>query len=194
MAETSEPPGSGLSEPRWAALQTLFLASFDDLARRLTRRLRSADLAEEAMQETFLRLRRGGELAELERPKDFLFRIALNIARDRHRNETRRLTRAEALEAVDLIDETPTPDQVAEARSDMAAMTRALDELPPRRRAMFIAAWVDEEPREAIAARHGISLSTLKTELRMAREHCALRLWKDSEKVVRLPLPGTSHE
>jgi RNA polymerase sigma-70 factor (ECF subfamily) len=187
--------GAGVSESRWAALQALFLASFDDLARRLTRKLRSAELVSEALQETYLRLERGGELAEVHQPNDFLYQIALNIARDHLRTESRRLTRSEMLEAVlETIDVAPTPERVAEGRSDMAAMARALAELPPRRRAMFLAAWVQEEPREDIAARFGVSMSTLKSELKMAREHVAQRLRQGAEKVVHLPPRKTSHE
>jgi RNA polymerase sigma-70 factor, ECF subfamily len=191
----SETSSTAVSESRWAALQTLFLASFDDLARRLTRRLRSAELVSEALQETYLRLERGGELAEVHQPNDFLYQIALNIARDHLRTESRRLTRSEMLEAVlETIDVGPTPERIAESRSDMAAMTRALEELSPRRRAMFLAAWVQEEPRESIAARFGVSMSTLKSELKMAREHVAQRLRQGPEKVVQLPLRKTSHE
>ena len=78
------------------ALRDLFLAGYHDLRRRLTRRLGSADLANDALQETWLRLdARPGDAAAISRPQDYILRVALNIASDQKRSERRRLSYSE---------------------------------------------------------------------------------------------------
>jgi DNA-directed RNA polymerase specialized sigma24 family protein len=96
-------------------LRHLLLLRYSDFKARLTRRLGSADLAGDALQDTWLRLEDGGNIATVHRPDSYLFRIALNIARDRQRAETRRLTSGEIGELLNIEDDEPNPAQVAEA-------------------------------------------------------------------------------
>jgi RNA polymerase sigma-70 factor (ECF subfamily) len=69
----------------------------------------------------------------------------------------------------------------------MAALVRALDELPPRCRAIFIAARLDEVPHKALAERYGISMRTVERELKRAMEHCGERLGRISPRRVGSP-------
>jgi RNA polymerase sigma-70 factor (ECF subfamily) len=55
-------------------------------------------------------------------------------------------------------------------------LERALDELTPRRRAILIAARLEEVPHVEIAARFGISTRMVEKELRSALIHCGQRL------------------
>lgn len=160
-----------------AALRRLLEARYDELSARLARRVGSAHLAEDALQDTWLRLEQGGAaIGEVRNPQGYLFRIALNIARDRRRAE-QRLASAEDIEAVmGLADEAPGPAAVVEARSDLAALERALAELPERRRAIFLAAWGEGRPHREIAAQFGLTVRMIDLELARAREHCAARL------------------
>ena len=65
----------------------MLAADYGGLFKRLTRRLGSAELACEALHETFLRVERVTDVAEVRSPRDSLFRIALNVATDRRRTE-----------------------------------------------------------------------------------------------------------
>lgn len=165
-----------MTETSQAVLRRLLLDNYNDLIRRLTSRLGSRDLAQDALQETFLRVERTTEIGELKNPYTYLIRIALNIATDRRRVERRRLTTSEVDVLLTLPDQTPGPAQTAEARSEIEMLERALGEMPERRRQIFLAAWVEGAPRRDIAARFGISIRTLTLELKAAREYCAQRL------------------
>jgi RNA polymerase sigma-70 factor, ECF subfamily len=180
----------GMIETSRATLRHLLLGGYDDLKRRLACRLGSMDLAGEALQETFLRLECAGDIGPVRQPRAYLYRIALNIAINRRVAENRRLTAAEAEALLDVVDETPDPARTAEARSEVEALKRALVELPPRRREIFLAAWVYEVPHQKIAERFGITLRTVQMELKDAREHCALRL----DRNVTKKLAATSRQ
>lgn len=175
-----------MAETSRATLLNLLLTGYDDLKQRLTRRLGSAELAGEALQDTFLRLELAGEIGAVSSPQGYLFRTALNIATDRRRAEARYLTHVEIEALLDLADPAPDPQRDVEARSEVEALKRALAELPPRRREIFLGAWVEGIPRQELAARFGVSARTIKLELRLARDYCALRLDRDVTK--RFPL------
>jgi RNA polymerase sigma-70 factor (ECF subfamily) len=121
-----------------STLRRLFLDRYDDLKARLTQRLGSADLAGDAMQDTWLRLARTESVGVVQSPRSYLFRIALNVAEDRRRTEQRRPLSAVEIESLlELADDAPTPEQTVVARSDLEAFKAIVDELPRRRRAIF---------------------------------------------------------
>jgi RNA polymerase sigma-70 factor, ECF subfamily len=159
-----------------ATLLRLLVDGYDDLKRRLTRRLGSSELAGEALQDTFLRLECAPSIGPVHSPQAYLVRMAFNIATNRRISENRRLKASETEALLDIPDEAPDPASAAESRSEMAALKRALQELPCRRREIFLAAWVEEVPHPEIAARFGVSVRTIQIELRHALEHCSLRL------------------
>ncbi|MGK2742412.1 RNA polymerase sigma factor [Tepidicaulis sp. LMO-SS28] len=183
-----------MPETSRTVLRALLLEGYQDLVRSLTRRLGSADLAEEAVQETYLRLERTAEIGPLRNPKAYLYKIALNIAADRRRAESRRLTRSEVGLLLTLPDDAPQPDREVEARRDVELLSAALMDLPERRRNIFLAAWVEELPRADIARRFGVSVRTVKAELKAAREFCALRLRKGTKKDFTIRPRRTSEE
>jgi RNA polymerase sigma-70 factor (ECF subfamily) len=157
-------------------LRNLLVSNYVSLSQRLARRLGSAEVADEALQDTYLRLQKGPEIGPIRRPTDYLFRIALNIAADRRRAEARKLTTTEVDELLQIADEAPNPERVAEARSELKALELALAELPERRRDIFKAVLLDNIPRRDIAKRFGISIRTVDFEIQRALEHGMRRL------------------
>ena len=153
-------------------LRAVLTADYQGLFRRLTRRLGSAELACEALHETFLRLDRVSDESAVRSPKDFLFRIALNLATDRRRIERRYLS-AEAIDGLLAIpDSAPDPAAIAEARSEIEALDRALAELSYRCREVFSCAIVKRMPDHEIAARLGVSVRTEEVDLKHALTVC----------------------
>ena len=167
-------------------LRLRFLAGYDDLRARLTRRLGSADLAGDALQDTWLRLEDAGSAAAIRHPDSYLFTIAVNIARDRHRAEKRRLTAHEAEALLDIADDAPDQMRVAEARSELEALEAIIAELPPRQRAILLAARLDDLPRTDIAKQFRISVRLVQRELMDAQNYCAARLRRSSSFTSRL--------
>src|ERR1700742_794519 len=115
-------------------VRRLFLAAYDELKQRLTRRLGSADQAADALHETFLRLEKAALAGPIQNPNAYFFRAALNVATNQRIADTRRLDFLDIEELLNIPDREPDPAQTAEYRSEIDALKRALAELPARRR------------------------------------------------------------
>ncbi|MGJ4942114.1 RNA polymerase sigma factor [Bradyrhizobium sp. HKCCYLS1011] len=165
-----------MSDTNRAALLSLLVASYDDLRSRLARRAGSAELADEALQDTFLRLSNATGIGPVRDLKAYLFRVALSIVSNRRVAERRRRTIPETDALFDMVDDKPGPDRVIEARSEIGALKQVIQELPSRRREIFMATFVDEVPLRDTAERFGVSVRTVQVELKQALVHCARRL------------------
>jgi RNA polymerase sigma factor (sigma-70 family) len=159
-----------------AQLLQVWMEDYVVLKRQLARRLGSADLADDVMQDAYLRLQRMDDVQPVQHPRTYLFRIALNVAADRRRSETRRLARSEIELLLRLEHDELDPERIAEGRSAVRLLAEALQELSPRRRAIFVAARLEGIPHPEIAARFGISTRYLERELKQALDHCSERL------------------
>ena len=168
--------GERLSDTSNAALKDLLVTRYGDFVRWLTRRLGSSELAEDALHETFLRLEQGNSIGPVRNPKAYLLRIALNMAANRRTADNRRLTTSEVDKLLELPDDAPDPARAVEARSEIDALKRALEELPRRRREIFLASWIENLPHPEIARRYQISVRTVQKELKLALEYCDSRL------------------
>jgi RNA polymerase sigma factor (sigma-70 family) len=155
-----------------AALRKLLVARYPEIKARLTQRLGSSDLAGDAIQDTWLLLSRTNPIGAVRSPLGYLFRMALNAARDRLIADRRYLTAAEIDSLLDIADDAPDPAEVVEARSDLRELIRRLAELPPRRRQILIAVRLHRMPQRDIADRLSISLSLVEKELKLAVEQC----------------------
>lgn len=165
-----------MTENALAHIRRLFIDRYDEMKARLTKRLGSADLAGDAMQDTWLRLARTESIGVVQCPSGYLFRIALNVADDHRRAVARRPVTAVEIESLlDIADETPTPEQAMLARSDLEALKAILSELPERRREIFLAARVGNMPRQEIADRLGVSRQLVTRELGLAIDYCVTR-------------------
>lgn len=158
------------------ALQRFLIDRYDDIKRRLTARLGSSDLAGEAMQDAWLRMAQAGTIGPVRDPEHYVIGVAMNAARDHARNAgSRFLNAAEVENLLEVVDEAPDPARVAEMRSELRRLETILDELPPRQRAILLAARLDQTPRVEIARHHGISVSLVEKELQRAQEYCLAR-------------------
>lgn len=165
-----------MTEASQAALRRLLLRRYENLKSRLARHLGSSDLASEALQDTWLRLERREGIAAVHSYDAYLFRVAVNVARDRQRTEDRRLTTSEVETLLVIADEAPSSEEVAVARSDLRALEAVMAELPPRQRAILLAARLDGLPRDEIAKRYRISRRLVQRELQEAQDYCASRM------------------
>jgi RNA polymerase sigma factor (sigma-70 family) len=168
-----------MTEAIRAQLRRSLLSRYRELTVRLARRLGSSDLAAEALHETWLRLERPGDLASVTNPEAYLYRAALNIATNIRVAERRRLTAVELDALMEFPDDAPGPAQIAEGRADLARLEQAMSELPPRQRAVFTQALLEDISYESLAKRHGVTVRTIHNDIRHAIEHCADRLGRD---------------
>jgi RNA polymerase sigma factor (sigma-70 family) len=165
-----------MSQMSHALLLQVLTDDYSLLKGRLTRRLGSPDIADEVLQEAYLRVERMPTIGAVLHPRTYLFRIALNIAADRRRSEKRRLARSEIELLLRLEHDELDPERVVEARSSVRTLVEALEDLPPRRRAIFVAARVNGSSIPQIAAHFSISTRFVERELKQALEHCRDRL------------------
>ncbi|HET6663638.1 MAG TPA: RNA polymerase sigma factor [Acidimicrobiales bacterium] len=154
-----------------AAFEELVRATYADtytLARRLTG---NEEDASDVVQESYLRAYRG--LKRFRGDAQFttwLYRITANCASTHMGRRSRR--RTDALPDDDLVVDVD-PERDPSARADASLLRDrlelALDDLPPKLRAVVLLRDVYDLPHEAIAAELGISESAAKVRLHRAR-------------------------
>lgn len=157
------------------SLRALLIDRYSDLKSRLARRLGSSDWAEEALQDTYLRLDGARAVGEIHNPGAYLLRAAFNTAINQRRAEKRRLSAGDVEDLLHVADDAPDAQRIVEGRSDIARLKAVMAELPPRTRGILLAARLDGLSRQEIADHFGISVSLVEKELKRAQEHCALR-------------------
>ena len=91
--------------------------------------------AEDVVQEAWLRFGRVAKGRPLEEPVGYLYRIVANLALDRRRRASLE-SRAGDVErlAMDVADQTPSPEDEAIARQELERVMAAMAELPERTR------------------------------------------------------------
>lgn len=173
-----------MADTNQARLRDQLVENYEGLIARLTRRLGSADFAHEALHETFLRLDRVTDAVPVRSPADYLFRIAINVAKDRQRARTYRISVTEVDALLDVCDDQPDAARVVEARSEIAAFKCALAELPDRPRRVLEGISIEGATAQDVAARLQVSLRTVENDLSLALRHCATALGR---RMVRRP-------
>lgn len=162
-----------MGEKDKAFLLRHLVVRYDDLARRLTRRIGSAAAAE-ALQDTYLRIGQAEAVPAIHDPQAYLLRVARNVAIGHRRAYARqRLDDVEVARLLDVEDEAPGPAAIVESQQQMERLAAALRGMPERRRAIFLAARVEGLPHQQIAGRFGVSLRTVANEIQRALDHCA---------------------
>jgi RNA polymerase sigma-70 factor (ECF subfamily) len=157
----------------------------DALLRFLTARLGNEHDAQDALQDVYLHIDKIETSLEVRDPDAYLFRMAANLARDhvRSRNRTTARDRAWATSqrgADDSeADDTPSAERAYGARQRLEAVRRALDELSPQCRRIFMLHKFDGLSHLEISQRVNISRSTVEKHMHTALKHLIKRLGRD---------------
>jgi RNA polymerase sigma-70 factor (ECF subfamily) len=148
---------------------------------RLARRLaRSAEDARDLVQETFLRAAQSvGSIPEgLSHEEAWLVRVLINICRDGWRRTAVR-RRLEPLRLADSVTQSGNLEQTFIAQ---ATVWRALDRLPPRRRAAVVLYELEGATIPAIAKLLGVAAVTVRWHLSRGRRDLARIIGQDSQE------------
>jgi RNA polymerase sigma-70 factor (ECF subfamily) len=143
--------------------ETQFLALYDSVLQSVTYVCGDRDRAADAVQEAFIRAyARWSRLREYDNLAAWVRRTAINITRDAHRSDTRRLRRERRV-AVDeaVVDATPS---AGSSPLDLLAG------LPDRQRAIAALYYLDDFPVDEIARVLGIAEGTVRFHLSEARQ------------------------
>lgn len=155
-------------------LRDFLTANYERLHQRLQRHLGCPDLASDSLHDTWLRLREITTPEFVQSPEAYVYRVACNLAMDRLRSDRPWQYSSDAeTELENFVDPSPGPALIAEARSEITAVERAMQHLPRRHRAVLVGLRIEEMTRQEVAARYGLSLRSVDTALRQALDHCA---------------------
>jgi RNA polymerase sigma-70 factor (ECF subfamily) len=151
-----------------AAFRSLYQRTAHPLRAYLLRAGGNPALADDLLQEAYLRyLRSGFEGEDEQHRKNYLFRIATNLLRDHFRR-----ARPETDEVPEH-DQRPPHDQAINLRADVG---RALSELSLGDRQMLWLAYVEGATHREIAGALGLRSSSIRSMLFRARRRLAERL------------------
>ena len=159
------------------SLLAAFEAHYDDLVRFAQRKVDCPALAADIVQESYARLASGGALEPVRNPRAFLYRMVGNRAIDHLRqHQSRSKYVVPEPPSDEIADRQPPPDAVIDARKRLVLLARAVDELPPRCRQVFVLRKVEGLDQAEIARTLGISRNMVEKHLRKALLHCSMRL------------------
>lgn len=141
----------------------------------------SSAMADDVIQDVWLRLAdpRAKSIASdaVQNPETYLRRIIANLVIDRQRQMTaqaRYVTQGEA--PIDVGSDAPSAFQVLAGQQEIAALRRAIEELPEKCRQVFLLYRGDDLTMQQVAERLGISPRTVENHLARAMVHCRRRL------------------
>ncbi len=170
--------GKGDDAPSNGRLLAVLNSEYSVLRDRLALRLSSSDEAGEALDEAWLRLETGGHLWNIRTPRSYLFRMALNLARNARRKAARQIAVPDIV-FLDLPDSAPDPEIVALDRDEESRMWAGLDALPERHKGVFLARWRDEMSLAEIASKFGMHPRSVQKDLARAEKHLRRSLGRD---------------
>ncbi|APD13545.1 RNA polymerase sigma factor [Pandoraea pulmonicola] len=113
-------------------------------------------------------------------PGSYLVRMALNIAVDALRRNSRALPLDEIDALIEMADPAPGPAQTAQARIEMETLMQWLERMPERRREIFVLVHFENLVQAEVAQRLGCSKRTVEYELKHAHDYLARKMERDA--------------
>lgn len=152
---------------------------YEELRRFILRRTGSLAIAEDVVQETWIRATTSGAVMP-DNPRAYLYRMAGNLAIDHMRRNRRRETWVDG-DADDgmlahLESPGPAPDDVVSSRQEWHILTQAVAELPDKCREVFLLYRGRGLTMRQVAQALGISDKTVEKHIARAMVHCRRRL------------------
>lgn len=142
----------------------------------IRRRIRQPDMAEDFLNDIYLRLDRVDEtLTVRAAATSYLYRMAVNVVTDYGRIQQRRYEMlAEASHSP--VEHERSAEAEVMARSEMAIVSTALAELPEKARDMLVYSRVHGMKHAEIAEKMGVTKSLVEKYIARALTHCRQRL------------------
>src|SRR5712692_11081517 len=167
------------------AFENLYRRYVEDVYHYALALLRNPADAEDVTQTTFRNAYRAWQRGiEIEKPQNWLIKIAHNVARTRYARSSRR------------VKEVPLEDHVEQLalpeadRPDVTAVLRALGRLPFNQRAALVMRELEGRSYAEIADTIGVSVSAVETLIFRARKSLRLRA-SELRVLVGVPVPNS---
>lgn len=149
-----------------AAFSSLYDATSAKLFAVCLRVLHDQNDAEDALQETYVRVWNKSKTYSVtgHSPMTWLITIARNLAIDRLR--ARSVSMSDITDAIDIADDRPGPEAIAIKRSERTAINDCLEELEENRANAVKRAYLYGDTYKDLAYRYDVPLNTIRTWLR----------------------------
>lgn len=157
-------------------LFAVYLEQREALSRFFRARLGTQADVEDLLQELYLKLQAAPDV-EVREPRAYLYRLASNLTMDRWRSGMRSAARDGAWAALHQgeADEAPSAEAVVAGRQGLAAVSAALADLPEGTQTVFRLHKFEELSYAEVAARLGVSRSTVEKRMMQALKALATR-------------------
>lgn len=153
------------------------LTDYELLQQRLAGYAGSREVAAEILHDVYLKLRAHPQIGEVQHPRAYLYRMAINLTKNQWRNDSRMLPIDDAT-ILALPDEAPDQERTVLAFDEWNRALEHLGSLPAKRRAIFLAKWRDEKTQIEIASDLGLHKRTVQKELDRAERFLRKKLWR----------------
>jgi RNA polymerase sigma-70 factor (ECF subfamily) len=151
-----------------------YLAKRAELVRFFTMRLRSAEAAEDLVQDIYVRLKDAAP-ASVSNPGAFLYRLGWNLMLDRLRSQRRSERRDDEWSRLERCggsagdaSNAPSQEEALASRQRLERLIKGLDRLPTQTRKVFVMHKFDGLPHAEVARRLGISRSAVEKHVSTA--------------------------
>jgi RNA polymerase sigma factor (sigma-70 family) len=159
------------------ALTRLLMRERPSLLRLARRIVGDGPAAEDVTQSLWLRVQRIADDPPILHPRAFLYRLATNLATDRARAERRYDSLFDTAEAApDVPHDTPSAERQLLDREQLDRLMRAVDDLSPRCREVFILRKLEDMPVQDICRHLGITRSMVARHMDNALRHLFARM------------------
>lgn len=174
MGLTVSPPDTSLS---------VYIEHRDDLLKYANRYLQDRAIAEDVVQEAWIRLSaRDGQGEEIAHPLSYLYSIVRNLALDWMRRGPREKTVATETPPWDtMVDPSPSSEVVVLHRDEMRALMEAISELPEKVQMAFRMYRLEEKTLQQVAVHLNVSIPRAHQMVREAGLHATERLFGDED-------------
>lgn len=164
----SMPPEAHQASAAQSGLELLYRNHCEWLRRALRCRLRGANIEiEDVVQDTYVRITRYDSSKAQHKPKALLLRIALNLARDQFRRQSRQA--ANDVCALENVSEEGDQEY-------LLALKEAILGLPPDLQKVFLLARFTPLSNAQIAKQLGVSVKTVEYRMHQAMMLCSQRV------------------
>jgi RNA polymerase sigma factor (sigma-70 family) len=158
-----------LSAPPSETLGQAYIRQYDRMRAFLYRRVGDAGTAEELAQDIWVRIAPYADRTDMENPDGWLRRVAVNVVLDwfKYNKFRNRLLEAD-LQIEDVLhveEERPDMMQALHARRGLEYLEQLIDDMPPRRRAVFLLYRARGLSLKETAEELGITVKTVKVQM-----------------------------
>lgn len=165
-------------------LRQSLIARYGQLRQRLERKIGCREDADDALQETWIRLESLADGAVIKNDSAYLLRMATNIAIDTYKRKSALLDSTDLEELAHLADPAHNTVSQVMARLELQRVFDLLQDMPERQRDMLMASRVEGLSYVQIGQLYGVSSTIVGKEI-----HRALRYL---EERLQIPVPETA--